>query len=328
MVLVFRFVKLAAHFYFFYLKQRRFAQKLYAEIILPVCARIGEEPNQKMRKKMEHYYGVGIPYLLHYYKILYGKELEHHELVNATSMGFSVPVLDDLTDLQLADENTILYAGQVDELPPTASMHLVLYHTLYNYLLKRVPNPELFKQQLDDLLRAQFASVVQLNPEKKSFENLLQISLTKGGESFLLFHCMLDESMSPELGRALFKIGGLHQLANDHFDVHKDLVEEGIYTASNTCSNYRAFFDWYCNETKGIIEEFRKLPVKNKETFLFFAIGVIARGLVALNQLKELEVRYGAPMDLKKLSRKELITDMEKPKNILLTLRYLYRLLK
>jgi hypothetical protein len=65
-------------------------------------------------------------------------------------------------------------------------------------------------------------------------------------------------------------------------------------------------------------------PKEQKEDFLITINFIIARAWVALMQIEKLLKLYGKDADFKKIDRKHLICDMQKPSNIVKWLKYTY----
>ncbi len=67
-------------------------------------------------------------------------------------------------------------------------------------------------------------------------------------------------------------------------------------------------------------------PAQRINEFLVIMHAIIAQGLVAIDQMIRLQNRMGAPVDCLQQPRKELITDMQKPRNIARWMYYAYKL--
>ncbi|MEP6683153.1 MAG: hypothetical protein ABJA35_07830, partial [Parafilimonas sp.] len=67
---------------------------------------------------------------------------------------------------------------------------------------------------------------------------------------------------------------------------------------------------------------------KDKEDFCIVMNTINARSLVAIDQFIATQKKYGHKIDWWKLERKDMIVDMEKPRNILKWLKYIFKLPK
>jgi hypothetical protein len=129
--------------------------------------------------------------------------------------------------------------------------------------------------------------------------------------------------LSPEEENALYHLGGLMQLGNDIFDVYDD-SREGIMTlpiVNGRISHVRECFMEKMDLAMSMVKE---IPANKSHIRNFsrkFVLG-ITRCFVCMDQLEKLQKRTAGefrPMDY---AREELICDMEKPSNILSSLRY------
>ena len=69
-------------------------------------------------------------------------------------------------------------------------------------------------------------------------------------------------------------------------------------------------------------------PKKDKEYFMIRMLLIICSGLVAINYMIKLEKIKGKPVNWFTLSRKELVIDMQKPKNLILWFLSLWKLMR
>ena len=65
---------------------------------------------------------------------------------------------------------------------------------------------------------------------------------------------------------------------------------------------------------------------KNKKEFCFVMNTINARSVVALDQFVRLQQKNGKKINWQELQRKDMIVDMEKPRNFLKWLWYAYKL--
>ena len=145
--------------------------------------------------------------------------------------------------------------------------------------------------------------------------------------SVIIYHQCLDEVADDKMKEALFLIGSLYQLGNDIFDLYKD-VRDNIYTLVNTCNDYvdfrKSFLERIRLQNKKIME--LPYPQKNKNEFCFVMNTINARSVVALDQFIRMQRKTGNKINWQQLQRKDMVVDMEKPRNFLKWLYYAYKL--
>ncbi len=178
-----------------------------------------------------------------------------------------------------------------------------------------------------NVFEIQIETIKQTNPLITD-EEIERITYAKGGYSVIIYHETLKKA-SPEMWQALFYVGSLMQLANDIFDMHKD-VPDGIYTLPNRCTDFSALKKKYMDRVAECYRLIYALPYtkKNKTEFCIVMNFIISRGVVALDHFINLEKEKGRPLHIASLTRKEIICDMQKPSNILRWLKYMYTLPK
>ena len=157
-------------------------------------------------------------------------------------------------------------------------------------------------------------------------EELERITYTKGAVSVIIYHQALDDVATNEMMDTLFGIGSLYQLGNDIFDLYKD-TRDNIYTLVNTCDDYVAFKENFINRIKLQNQKIMALPYaqKNKKEFCIVINAINARSLVAIDRLIRLQKKKGKKIDWWKLERKNMICDMEKTRNILRWVYYIFK---
>jgi len=176
-----------------------------------------------------------------------------------------------------------------------------------------------------NVFEIQLETISQTNPAITNSE-IEAITYAKGGYSVIIYHQTLDENASPQMWQALYNIGALMQFANDCFDIYKD-IHDGIFTLASRCEDYNVIKKLYLEKVKEANETVRKLPysTSKKNEFLIIMHAIISQGLVAIDQMIRLQERLGGPVNCIEMPRKELITDMQKVKNIARWIRYAYQ---
>lgn len=317
------------------------ARKVYKEIkiqkqfnrnfLIPYLDELEKKYNGKFqteqKKKILDYYGLFITsFLCSSYKRLYGKILTDEERKRATLFGVLTPVGDDLFDIDKLDNNSI---REITFHPETFNANTFSSHIakeIQAYLLQSVPHKEAYIKASKDVLDIQVETILQTNPEIPKDE-MRRITYTKGAVSVIIYHQCLDDMADEQMLEVLFLIGSLYQLGNDIFDLYKD-VRDKIYTLVNTCDDYNLFKKDFIERVRLQNQKIYALPYskKDKEDFCIVMNTINARSLVAIDQFIETQKKYKGKVNWQELDRKEMIVDMEKPKNILKWMKYIFAL--
>ena len=279
--------------------------------------------NETVVKKIKQYYCLGVPVTCEVYSLIHGRSMNAGEQSLATQMGIITPIIDDFTDDGILSPTVLNHLTQFPETFPYNSAETEIVAKTLTGFKKELSFPEGFFSELKETIDAQHWSIQQMNISTTEDE-LLKISLHKGGKSHVLFHYLLDVEPSKELVGCLYSMGGVLQICNDIFDVYKD-YQSGIRTYANTCTDYIAFEKWYINACRDFCSKARTLnyPKKNTERYILFFAAILGRGVVALKQLQQVQSLYpNQALPIGKIERKALICDMENPANLLKTLRY------
>ncbi len=317
------------------------ARKVYSEIkiqtrfnktfLIPYLNELERKYNgtfqPEQREKITDYYGLFITsFLCSSYKRLYGKSLTDEERKRATLFGILTPVGDDLFDIDNLDNESI---RQITFQPETFNATTFSGHVakeIQTYLLNAVPYKQEYLEASKNVLDIQVETAKQTNPQIPKDE-MRRITYIKGAVSVIIYHQCLNEVADVQMKEVLFLIGSLYQLGNDIFDLYKD-VRDNIYTLVNTCDDFIQFKKNFIERVKLQNEKIYALPYlkKDKEDFCIVMNTINARSLVAIDQFITTQKRYGNKIDWWKLERKDMIVDMEKTKNILKWLKYIFKL--
>jgi hypothetical protein len=139
----------------------------------------------------------------------------------------------------------------------------------------------------------------------------------------------IDLPISNELDEAWYQLGGIIQITNDLYDIHKDLQEGNLYLP-NSIKNVEEIELLYKNLVKNFFQILSYLPFdQHKIKTLKIKLSVIpAFGFIAIKNLWKIHQDYKGLPDLKNIPRKELIIDMEKPINRLKLIQEAYKVYK
>ncbi len=283
--------------------------------------------DEEQLKKIRSYYGLFIPTVLcSSYKHLYNEKYTEPERKRATLFGILTPVGDDLFDidkLNAAEINEITYRPETYD-ARTFSANVA--KEIQTYMLKEVPHKDEYLEAARNVFEIQLETIKQTNPNIDDDE-LKRITYAKGGYSVIIYHQIMNEPASEHMWEVLFYVGSLMQFSNDLFDMLKDL-RDGIVTMPDRCADYRKLKKLFIERVKACNRLIYGLPYKQhrKEQFAVAMHFIISRSVVVLNKMIKLENRLQRPLNHQKLTRQQLICDMEKTRNILEWLYYSFKL--
>lgn len=171
---------------------------------------------------------------------------------------------------------------------------------------------------------AQKASLQQFN-EAITDNQIANITFEKGGNAVLLCRYYLDIDATVAEENCWYYLGSIIQLSNDLFDIYKD-TNDGIQTLATRCKDAKVMEIFFLQRLNLLKENIKSLQVSKskKQSFSIAMSATAVLGLVAIEQLKEIQSSARQLPDFKTLERKALIVDMEKPKNIMRWIKLLY----
>lgn len=307
-------------------------QKHYNKVfLLPYLQQLeieyGGKFKDEQKQKILNYYGLFITsFLCSSYKRLQGKPLTGAERKRTTLFGILTPVGDDLFDEDKLDIESIRSITFSPHSYTASTFSAQVAKEIQTYLLQDVPHKAAYLQAAKNVLEIQIETVKQTNPAI-SRQELEYITYTKGAVSVIIYHQCLDEVADEKMKEVLFLIGSLYQLGNDIFDLYKD-VRDKICTLVNTCDDYAAFRKLFLEKIQLQNRKIMELPYaeKNKKEFCFVMNTINARSVVALDQFVRMQHKAGKKINWQQMQRKDMIVDMEKPRNFLKWLHYANKL--
>lgn len=277
-------------------------------------------------KRITKYWQLGLNLVCGNLYELTGKKLSDEENKRIVLLSVFGPLFDDLFD------DHILNYEQITSLITKPETYVAVNDTdrlvvkIYIQLLQSLPKKKLFIEQLQAVAYWQQESLKQLN-EAITEEALYGITYNKSYYAVLLYCAALDEYPNEELTGMLFPIAGLMQLTNDAFDVYKD-VNNGIYTLPILYRNFEKLQQHFMTEVARINNTLWALPAtkKAKQQYAITIHSLHAMGWMALEQLKQETTGIPTVADLRTLSRKVLVCDMDSLKQIRKWLRHIRRI--
>ncbi len=276
--------------------------------------------------KINRYYGLAVPAILgEAFCTLRGTKMTESERWVSTSQGVITGLFDDFFDeLELPEDQIVNMVNHPENIHSGSSNEL-LFLDFYKLSLQKAAFPNLIKEQLMMVHKAQVASIEQENP-KINASRIWEITCIKGGDSVLFYRTAFNNLLVKGEKEALFQLGSLMQFENDIFDIYKDF-KSGISTLPTTILLVKDLRKLYKKQIRIFIELCHKMdyPSKQVEQFLDRVMPVINRGYVCLDKYQKLEDNNANVFDISSFSRKQLICDMEKPLNFLRTIQYQLR---
>lgn len=247
-----------------------------------------------------------------WFSTLRGKKPTREEVQLGLWVGAFAPLIDDMMD----DNNWTF--DQVLNAPPLNSPASVVFHYLNDKMQSYFEERPGFKRYFDEAIAAQNRSLVQVQSELLSREELQRINVDKGGFSTLWFRTILNNELREGEEQALFTLGSTLQLLNDIYDLHKDVVN-GTQSIVNLNPDMRVVEVMYDELWRRFKAQYRYTPYprKNIEKSIKVIAGVTATGYVALQRFKRIQGE-NEQIDVPSFERKALIVDMEKLPNLLL----------
>ncbi len=309
--------------------QRRYNESFLQPYVKQLEKKYSGQFSEQQIKKIKSYYGLFIPAVLcASYKRLYNEPFTVAERKRATLFGILTPVGDDLFDIDKLDEDSIRNITYSPETYEPQSFSASVAKEIQTFLLNDVVHQGDYLQSARNVFEIQLETKKQTDPAIRDAE-LERITFSKGGYSVIIYHSILNNKASEAMTYALFNVGSLMQLTNDIFDMHKDLPD-GIVTLPDRCTDFQSLKHKFLEKVTETNRSIYALPFqkKQKEEFCIVMNFIISRGLVALDKMIRLEQRLGKPLRLQRLTRQQIVCDMQKPGNILRWLFYIYRVPK
>lgn len=273
--------------------------------------------------KIRNYYGFGVPAIVgEGICTLRGIPMNARERLASTYQGALTGLYDDFFDkTHLGQDEIRQMMNTPTEFKSSSSLEKLFIHFMIK-VHENLADKDLFNECFDQVFKAQIESKKQAS-EDLSRESIKEITFKKGGNSVLFYRSVFENQFQPGEEEALFHIGALMQLGNDIFDVYKDEKAQ-IHTLLTTCGTIEEVRQVFLEQMAHSIllikdTAYDKLSIQNYLNK--FVLG-ISRCFVCLDQLEGLEKKTGGRFSPAEYTREELICDMEKPWNMMRSLRY------
>lgn len=245
-----------------------------------------------------------------------GKKMSKEESINFALLSSCAPVFDDFfeKDADYFAVRQLMHHPNVDQASTDSEKLAAVF---FSNLLNKLDNKDSLLEAADQLFDAQLASKTQIN-ESLSLEELLQISINKGGFSGLMYASLLENVQSENFNQLAFYLGAYGQLMDDVFDLFDD-AKAGIRTFANQSDTVKEIRMIIEEQEQKIIEQLDKMHLlrKNKEGFKQVLAVFSSIIEIAIRQFEKNESEKNlAPNKCLQSDRKYWIIDMEKASNI------------
>jgi hypothetical protein len=303
-------------------RQRRFIEETIVQDIEQIKRGCDNTLGANDFKKIISYYGWAVAAILgESYSIFRGRSLSYSERYALTYLGGLTGLFDDFFDKLNTPYDHIKKLMLTPKEEFADNSHELLFVRFFRKALEQKDNPDL----RDYCMRVYDIQILSKNQQSTSItkEEIEKITLEKGGLSILYFRTVFDEPMNDKENRMLFSMGALGQIANDIFDVYDD-YQDGIHTLvtrEKSIQNLRQYYLNLMSETFNLVKELN-YPNRNKRRFLRYFSLIACRAMVGLDFLEKSQKTTNNSFSIEKYSRKELVCDMGKFKNILKLCHY------
>lgn len=305
-------------------RQLAFINSFLKPIVSANCKKTGYQLTPSERKKVLFYYPMyTILGCAEMYTALKGRGLTSDERKRLTLVAAWATLCDDLVD----DHNwtrdqvfDLIFNNPKDK---DYNGNVKLLAALNNELNKIWNVSDEYINQLKIALEWQSLSAKQLSPDI-TLSEIVTICREKNGNTSLMFATLIDEGWTEKELAFIYQSAIVGQLTNDAFDIYKD-TQSGIYTYFNKASSIqqvREFFLDECRKLHFLIRQCSATEQNKKNTIRRMSI-LHAFTLTALDHLQQTENKFGTPVDWKKVSRKDMVTDMALNSNRFKTIKYM-----
>jgi hypothetical protein len=298
-------------------KQHRFIGK-HLQTELEAAKNVNDGSlDQKDFRKITHYYGLAVPAILgEEICALRGTAMTEQERLALTYQGAMTGLGDDFFDKQGTSAETVKAFIESPEKFTGHTASEMLFLSFYKKSLQYAHDPGLVKHYLRKVFAAQVESRKQAAPGL-SQEEILKITLDKGGVSVLFYRAAMSHPFRPGEEEALYKIGGLMQFGNDVYGIYDDRNEHihTLLTTATKISEVRNLFGEVMEDS------FRAAfhagyPRGNVKKFLrLISMSLCSRCFVCFDQLEKKEASSNHVFSPAQYSREDLVCDMDKPGN-------------
>lgn len=162
-----------------------------------------------------------------YVEYLSGGKITKIEFINLCLAGAITPIYDRFCDDASISKKALYKLTFTPSEFKSEDEYKEVYSQMLLHLRKQIKNSEHFTIECERVMNAQLHSRIQ--SEKIDIELIDQITLEKGGASFLFWASTLNRSFDEQEVKLFYQLGGFVQIIDDVFDIAQDL-DQGIET--------------------------------------------------------------------------------------------------
>jgi hypothetical protein len=296
-------------------QQYRFIKKWLEPLVASYCETLHYELSRHEKRKMFRYYPLlSVCAIAENYVYLKGRALTEIERKRVTLMSSMATLCDDLVDEDgLTEQNLLdLLENRLDYGGLSTKTKLII---AMNEELKRLDVSNEYWTQLKRAFHGQAESVRQREPGL-SLEETIHIAREKNGNYCMAVAALLDEAWTDTDKKIIYQHGIMGQLANDIFDAWKD-TRQGIYTVIKKVERMEQLRSFFLQESTTMQQLIHQTdaPVGRKRSMIRRYAVMDAFTLVGIDNLTEVEKKYGQPIPWSSVPRRELVTDMAYMRN-------------
>lgn len=297
-------------------RQKRFIRLHLLKELYPFRIKNDGSLSKEDFSKITSYYAMGVPGVLgESLCILRGCAMKPRERLCLSLLGGISGLLDDLFDDPDKDADHLEEFIMEPETMEPANTHEKLLLHFYRLGLHYSYHPNLIQKQAEKVFHTQQQSIQQQQAGDEA-GRIEEVTFLKGGASFIYYRLCLEHDLSKAEENLLYHLGGLMQMGNDIFDVWED-HGAGISTIATRCRNIKELRENFSNKYAETFRLAYNTPYRKKNIRQFLQISSLALGrvFVCLDQFEKLQATTNNEFQLRSYSRKQLICDMQKPKN-------------
>ncbi len=309
-------------------KQRKFLRHEVFPVLNESMHNNDGSLEEKDLVKITSYYGLAVPAVLgEAFAQLHQVPFNIRNRECFTALGAMTGLFDDFFDRAMLSNSAIAALMEGTNQPQRSNEQLFQY--FFKKAIASSPNSNHLINTLKLVYDAQVCSKSQTD-ETLSLQRIEEITLQKGGYSFLFYRSGISPQPHQQENEILFRLGGLMQWANDIFDVYKDR-ESKVRTLITSTTDMEAMEMKFSNAIHEAYQyrHFNGFDSKAVKKFLaILSLAIFSRARVALHQWKLLSEETKGVFKLQAYTRKQLICDMEKKENLFMALQYHVQLMK
>jgi len=279
--------------------------------------------DEKDYKKITDYYGLAVAVMIgESFCKLRDRKMSSNERLQLTYLGALTGLFDDFFDKKDLSPDYIKALLDSPQEMEGENSNEKLILKLYRKVLENSSEPDKLKENAARVFNAQVLSKKQIGSDLTTSE-IEDITFKKGGNSVLFYRCCFSDELNETEKQLFYTLGGIWQMENDLLDVYKD-HEAGIKTLVTTTDKIDSIRKKYSRTLDEIMDLTNQTGYtkSGKKHFLESIVLFVSVGFVALNVLEKNEKYTGFTFQVEKYNRKNLITDIEKPVNILKIIHY------